>query len=326
MHFAPYDQPVLAKSIWQLVNTFIPFGICWAAAYFSLAIHVALSLVFSVVTGFLLLRIFIIFHDCCHRSFFKRRAANEWLGFITGVLTFTPYEQWKNTHATHHATSGNLDKRGTGDIWTVTLREFSAMPRWKKMLYGMYRNPLMMFFVGPIYIFLLDYRVNRKQASQKERWNTYLTNLGIVLLMTALCFVFGWQAVLLVQIPIFMISGMAGIWLFYVQHQFEQSYYEASDAWTYKQAALQGSSFFHLPKWLHWLTGNIGYHHIHHLNPRVPNYHLPLLFRNNAELREVPTITLKNSFATLRLRFWDEQAKKMVGWREWRAWKRTFNL
>ncbi len=248
---------------------------------------------------------------------------NEMIGYIAGVLTFTPYEQWRNTHVTHHATSGNLDKRGTGDIWTLTVKEFSALSSWKKLVYRLYRNPLVMFTVGPIYIFLIDYRVNRKQITPKERFNTYATNLGIVLLLGALTAVFGWQAMLLVQIPMFMISGMAGIWLFYVQHQFEESYYEANEQWSYKLAALQGSSFFRLPKFLHWLTGNIGYHHIHHLNPRVPNYFLPIVFKMHDELRDVPTLTIRSSFSTLRLRLWDEDEKKMVGWREWRRWTKV---
>ena len=322
-NLSPYDQPVLSKSIWQLVNTLVPFGLAWYGAFFSLSIHYMLSLFFTCLAGALLVRVFIIFHDCCHRSFFKNRRANELVGYITGVLTFTPYEQWRSTHVTHHATSGNLDKRGTGDIWTLTVKEYCELSWWRRGYYRMYRNPFVMFLLGPILIFLFDYRMNRKKVTNKERWNTYYTNAGIVLLMAGLTVIFGWQAVLLVQIPMFMISSIAGISLFYVQHQFEESYYESDNQWDYKHAALQGSSFFKLPKILHWFTGNIGFHHIHHLNPRIPNYHLPLLFKKYAELRDVPTITLVSSIATLRLRLWDEQAKKMVGWREMRQWRRA---
>ena len=304
--------------MWQLVNTGVPLALSWYGAYLALSFHFLLSFLLAAVAGALLLRVFIIFHDCCHRSFFKYKWLNEVVGYITGVLTFTPYEQWRNTHVTHHATSGNLDKRGTGDIWTLTVQEYSKLSSWKKFVYRIYRNPLFMFVMGPIFIFLLDYRVNRKHISTKERWNTYATNLGIVALLGTLSFFFGWQAMLAVQIPMFMISGITGIWLFYVQHQFEESYYESNDQWNYKLAALKGSSYFRLPTVLNWLTGNIGYHHIHHLNPRVPNYHLPRVYSQFAELRDVPTLTMASSVATLRLRLWDEDAKKMVGWREWR--------
>lgn len=315
---SPYDQPVLRRSIWQLVNTVVPLALSWYGAYAALSYHFLLSLLLACVAGTLLLRVFIIFHDCCHRSFFKSKRLNEVVGYVAGVLTFTPYEQWRSTHVTHHATSGNLDKRGTGDIWTLTVKEYAARSRWKRFVYRVYRNPLVMFTVGPIYIFLLDYRINRRHITRKERFNTYATNVGIVSMLALLSWIFGWQAMLAVQVPMFMVSGIVGIWLFYVQHQFEESYYESNDEWNYKHAALQGSSFFRLPKLLQWLTGNIGFHHIHHLNPRVPNYHLPTVFRKFAELRDVPTLTLSSSFATLRLRLWDEDAKKMVGWREWR--------
>ena len=307
------------------MNTFVPLALSWVGAYLLLSIHLLLALLCASVAGILLIRIFIIFHDCCHRSFFHNRRLNEIVGFVTGVLTFTPYEQWRNTHVTHHATSGNLDKRGTGDIWTLTVQEYSQLTRWKKFVYRMYRNPLLMFTVGPIYIFLFDYRVNRPRISHKERWNTYATNVGIIGLIATLTMIFGWQAVLIVQIPMFMISGMAGIWLFYVQHQFEESYYESNEQWNYKHAALRGSSFFQMPKPLKWLTGNIGYHHIHHLNARIPNYSLPIVYDKVEELRDVPTLTLRSSLSTLRLRLWDEDAHKMIGWREWRRIRKGSN-
>jgi omega-6 fatty acid desaturase (delta-12 desaturase) len=319
---APHDQPVLSKSIWQIINTLGPIALLWYAAYWSLSVHYGLTLLFSVITGALLVRNFIIFHDCCHRSFFKNRRANEIIGYITGVLTFTPYEQWRFTHVTHHATSGNLDKRGTGDIWTLTVREYCELPRKQRFLYRLYRNPFVMFIIGPIYIFGIDYRTNRPDAPMKERINTHLTNLGIAAICGGLIAAVGWQAFLLVHVPVFMVSGILGIWMFYVQHQFEESYYESDSSWNYVDAALKGSSYFHLPQILHWFTGNIGFHHIHHLNPRVPNYFLQTVFAKHAKFRAVPTITIMSSFATMRLRLWDEQAKQMVGWKEMRTWRR----
>ncbi|CAM4239412.1 Fatty acid desaturase [Paenibacillus phoenicis] len=221
---APYERPSLKRSIWQIVNTFVPFFVLWYAAYWSLSVSYWLALIPAVLAAGLLVRIFIIFHDCCHGAFFANRTANEVLGTIAGILTCCPYHQWRRSHSVHHATSGNLDRRGMGDIWTLTVEEYLALPRLKRLAYRMYRNPLIMFGLGPTYVFLIEYRFNRKGARMKERLNTYIINLGIAAVAGLLCWTIGWQAFLLVQGPIFLLSSLAGFWLYYVQHQFEGTY------------------------------------------------------------------------------------------------------
>ncbi|WP_090831540.1 MULTISPECIES: fatty acid desaturase [unclassified Bacillus (in: firmicutes)] len=312
---APYEQASLKASIWQIVNTLGPFFVLWFLAYKSLEVSYLLTLAISVVAGGFLIRTFIIFHDCCHHSFFKNRKANKVLGMITGVLTVFPYEQWAHDHSVHHATSGNLDKRGTGDIWTLTVDEYLALSSMQKLGYRLYRNPIVMFVLGPIWVFLILNRFNRKGARKSERLNTYLANaliVGVIALMSALI---GWQNFLLVQGPIFWISGAAGIWMFYVQHTFEDSYFEEDKNWEYVKAAVEGSSFYKLPKLLQWLTGNIGFHHVHHLSPRVPNYMLEAAHKNTAPLQNVPTITLLSSLTSLKFRLWDEESKNFVGFK-----------
>nr|WP_263323120.1 fatty acid desaturase [Neobacillus sp. Marseille-Q6967] len=313
---APYERSNLKASIWQLVNTLLPFFGLWMLAYQSLKVSYLLTLAISVIAAGFLVRIFIIFHDCCHQSFFKNRQANKIIGTITGVLTLFPYSQWQHDHNVHHATSSNLDKRGTGDIWVLTVDEYLAAKFWQRIQYRLYRNPLVMFGLGPIYQFLLKNRFNRKGARKKERMNTYLTNFLIAVIVAFLCMTIGWEAFLLVQGPIFLISGSLGIWLFYVQHTFEDSYFEEDQHWEYVKAAVEGSSFYKLPKLLQWLTGNIGYHHVHHLSPRVPNYKLEEVHNKTLPLQNVPTITLATSLSSLKFRLWDEEAKKFVGYKE----------
>jgi acyl-lipid omega-6 desaturase (Delta-12 desaturase) len=310
---APYGKPNVKRSIWQVINTCLPFFLLWYAAYWSLSVSYWLTLVLACLAAGLLVRIFIIFHDCCHGSFFPNRTANEVLGTLTGILTCCPFYQWRHSHSVHHATSGNLDRHGTGDIWTLTVEEYLALPPLKRLAYRMYRNPLIMFGLGPSYIFLIDYRFNRKGAKMKERLNTYLTNLGIAAVAGLLCWTIGWKAFLLVQGPIFLISGLAGVWLFYVQHQFEGAYFEKDEKWDYLDAALRGSSFYKLPKVLHWFTGNIGFHHIHHLSPRVPNYYLKLAHEENTIFQDVVPVSLLSSLKSLQFRIWDEHRKKLMG-------------
>ncbi|WP_226669996.1 fatty acid desaturase [Metabacillus litoralis] len=313
---APYEKSTTKESIWQIINTVGPFLILWILAYQSLAISYWLALVPIIIAAGFLTRIFIIFHDCTHFSFFKSRRANRILGTMMGVLTLFPFDQWGHDHAVHHATSGNLDKRGTGDIWTLTVKEYKEAPLKLRLAYRFYRNPFVMFGLGPIYVFLLKNRFNRKNARKKERNNTYLTNLIIAALVAILCVTLGWQSFLLVQGSIFMISGSIGIWLFYVQHTFEDSYFEVNSEWEYVLAAVEGSSFYKLPKFMQFLTGNIGYHHVHHLSPRVPNYKLEKAHNNTEPLQNVPTISLATSLKSLRFRLWDEDAKNFVSFRE----------
>ncbi|MGG5254121.1 fatty acid desaturase [Neobacillus sp. SM06] len=313
---APYEKSTTKASIWQLINTFVPFFLLWFLAYKSLAVSYVLTLLLTVIAAGFLVRIFIIFHDCCHHSFFKNRSLNRVLGTLTGVLTLFPYDQWAHDHSVHHATSSNLDKRGTGDLWILTVEEYTTSPLIKKIGYRMYRNPFVMFGLGPIYQFLIKNRFNRKGARKEERMNTYVTNGLIVILFGSLSWLIGWQNFLLIQGPIFFISGAAGIWLFYVQHTFEDSYFEEDANWEYVKAAVEGSSFYKLPKLLQWLTGNIGYHHVHHLSPRIPNYLLETAHNRTADLQNVPTVTLATSWKSLQFHLWDEKNKKFVGYKD----------
>ncbi len=306
----------IKKSVWQLINTVVPFIILWYLAYKSLSVSYLLAVVPSLLAAGFMTRIFIIFHDCTHYSFFKSRRANRIVGTCMGVLTLFPFDQWGHDHAIHHATSGNLDKRGTGDIWTLTVDEYVAAPFRLRLAYRLYRNPFVMFGLGPIYVFLLKNRFNRKGARQKERMNTYLTNIIIVAVVAILCWAIGWQSFLLVHGTIFLIAGSVGIWLFYVQHTFEDSYFEEDKDWEYVKAAVEGSSFYKLPKILQFLTGNIGFHHVHHLSPRVPNYKLEEAHNNTLPLKNVPTITLATSLRSLRFRLWDEKSNNFVTFKD----------
>ncbi|RTE09931.1 fatty acid desaturase [Paenibacillus whitsoniae] len=318
---APYEKPQWKMSMWQIVNTVGPFLVLWVLAFLSLSVSVWLTLLVDVLAAGFLVRIFIIFHDCCHKSFFRNKWANEAVGTLMGILTFVPFHQWRHTHAVHHASSGNLDRRGVGDIWTLTAQEYVEASRLRKLTYRLYRNPVIMFLVGPIYIFLIDYRFNRKRAGMKERMNTYLTNAVIVGTCGLLIWGIGWQSFLLIEGPMFLLSGMAGIWLFYVQHNYEETYYENETEWDYVKAAMHGSSFYRLPRVLQWITGNIGYHHIHHLSPRVPNYHLEKAHQANEVLRDVQTITLRTSLQSLKFRIWHEEKKRFITFREMKVMK-----
>lgn len=294
----------------------MPFIILWYLAYKSLSVSYWLALVPSLLAAGFMTRVFIIFHDCTHHSFFRSRRVNRIVGTCMGVLTLFPFDQWGHEHSVHHATSGNLDKRGTGDIWTLTVNEYLAAPFRLRLAYRLYRNPFVMFGLGPIYVFLLKNRFNRKGARKKERMNTYLTNVLIVALVGLLCWALGWQSFLLVHGSIFLIAGSIGIWLFYVQHTFEDSYFEEDKDWEYVKAAVEGSSFYKLPKILQFLTGNIGFHHVHHLSPRVPNYKLEEAHNNTLPLKNVPTITLATSLRSIRFRLWDEQNNNFVTFKD----------
>jgi omega-6 fatty acid desaturase (delta-12 desaturase) len=313
---APFEQSNTKSSVRQLLNTFPPFFLLWIAAYMSLSVSYWLTLLFAILASGFVIRIFIVFHDCCHQSFFKSRKANEILGTIAGVITLVPYHQWKHSHAMHHATSSNLDKRGIGDMWLYTVKEYVAASPWKRLAYRLYRSPFVMFGIGPIATFLVQYRFNVKGAKRSERINTWVTNLSILALYGLLSWVLGWQNFLIIQVPIFWVSGALGIWLFYVQHQFEDSYFENEEEWSYVKAAVDGSSYYKLPKLLQWITGNIGFHHVHHLSPRVPNYHLEEAHNAVPPLQQATTITLATSLKALRFRLWDEDNKAFVSFKQ----------
>ncbi|MFD0960115.1 fatty acid desaturase [Paenibacillus chungangensis] len=312
----PYENHERGISIRQMFNTLVPLAALWYAAYYCLSISYWLTLAIGVVAAGFVIRTFIIFHDCCHGSFFRSKRANDIVGIITGVITFVPYQQWKNSHAIHHATSSNLDKRGVGDLWILTVEEYVSASWLTKLTYRFYRNPLVMFGLGPIFVFLLQYRFNRKGARKKERMNTYLMNVLLVVTYGLLGWAIGWKELLLVQGPIFYLSGVLGIWLFYVQHQFEDSYFEHEEEWSYVNAAVDGSSFYKLPKVLQWLTGNIGFHHVHHLSPKVPNYKLEVAHEATPPLHKATTINILQSLESLKFRLWDEEGKRFVSFKQ----------
>ena len=269
-----FAKPDTVVGVRQLLNTLLPFLLLWFLAYQSLSLSAWLAVPLAMIAGGFVVRMFIIFHDCTHGSFFKSQKANRIVGTISGIITLFPFEKWKREHNIHHATSGNLDKRGTGDIWVMTVEEYAEASFWGRLAYRLYRNPIVMFGLGPIYLFLIANRFNRKEAKRKERMSTYITNVSIVAIYSILILAIGWEAFLIIQLPILYVAGSLGIWLFYVQHQFEDSYYEDETEWDFVKAAVDGSSYYKLPKILQWVSGSIGYHHVHHLSPRVPNYHL----------------------------------------------------
>jgi omega-6 fatty acid desaturase (delta-12 desaturase) len=310
---AKFQQPSLARAIWQILNTYVPFALLWVAMYYVMAISWWLVVPLAVLAGGFLVRIFIIFHDCGHGSYFASRRANDVVGFISGVFTFTPYFHWRWEHNIHHATCGHLEKRGVGDIWTLTVQEYLEASRWKRFAYRLARNPLVLFVIAPLYLFLIRERFPSRGAKYRERVSVYWMNLAILLVALGLSSIFGWKAYLLIQLIVISVAGSAGVWLFYVQHQFEDVYWEHSEEWDYTRAALEGSSFYKLPKILQWFSGNIGFHHIHHLSARIPNYNLERCHNAHPMFQQVQPITFLASFKSLTFRLWDEQRRKLVG-------------
>jgi omega-6 fatty acid desaturase (delta-12 desaturase) len=301
------------RAVWQLVNTLVPYVAVWYLMYLCVAISYWLVVPLSVLAGGFVVRLFIIHHDCGHGSFFKSTRANNILGFITGVLTLTPYHHWRWEHATHHATSGDLDRRGVGDIWTMTVQEYLESSLSRRFAYRIARNPLILFVVAPLYLFLVKNRIPAAKAGRRERQSVHLTNLAILGMAIGLSMVFGIKAYLVIQLTAMMVAGSAGVWLFYVQHQFEGVYWERHREWDYLAAALQGSSFYKLPKILQWFSGNIGFHHIHHLSSRIPNYHLERCHKAEPLFQTVQPVTFFGSFKSFTFRLWDEQKCKLVG-------------
>lgn len=308
----PFEGSDVKASVRQLVNTIPPFFIAWFLAYQALEVSIWLTIALSAVAAAFVIRTFIIFHDCTHGSFFKDKKANAVVGTITGIMTLFAYEKWKREHSIHHASSGNLDKRGVGDIWVMTIEEYVEASKWERFKYRMYRNPLVMFGFGPLFLVLISSRFNRKDARKKERNNTYLINISLVVIYSLLIWAIGWQAFLIVQGTTMFIAGALGIWLFYVQHTFEDSYFEDESEWDYVKAAVEGSSYYQLPKVLQWVTGNIGFHHVHHLSPRVPNYNLEKAHESTPPLQQATTINIKSSLKSLRYKVYDAKNKTFV--------------
>jgi omega-6 fatty acid desaturase (delta-12 desaturase) len=309
---AKYAQPDNWRSIWQVINTLIPYSVLFYLSMRSLEISFWLTLPLVILTAGFMVRTFIIFHDCGHGAFFKTRKANDWLGRLTGLLTFTPYYSWKHNHSIHHATAGNLDRRGKGDVYTMTVQEYLEAPWWKKFAYRVMRQPVFMFFFGSLIVFVFAHRIP-PSSDRREQASVWWTNLALVFYVLGMGLVFGWKAYLIVQTLVIFFGASVGIWLFYIQHNFEGTYWERQSSWDFLKASIQGSSFYKLPAVLQWFTGNIGFHHIHHLSPKIPNYKLPKCFKENP-LFQVKPLTLLSSFKSLRLRLWDEQERCMVGW------------
>ncbi|MBN2547578.1 MAG: fatty acid desaturase [Anaerolineales bacterium] len=309
---SPYQIPDLYRSLWQVADTLIPFFALWYLMVRSLEISYWLTLALSIPTAGFMVRTFILFHDCCHGSFFKSRQANEILGIITGILTFTPFYRWKHDHAIHHASAGNLDRRGTGDVATLTRLEYQALPWYKKLGYRTMRHPLFLFTIGATLSFVVLQRIPMPKSGKRESASVIWTDLALAGVISLLIWLVGWKAFLLVQLPIVIIACSAGVWLFYVQHQYENVYWERQDKWNFFKAAMEGSSFYQLPAILQWFSGNIGFHHIHHLSPKIPNYNLPRAYKDNP-LFHVAPLTVWRSFKSATLHLWDEEQRKLVG-------------
>ena len=308
-----YQDPDPIRSWWQVINTLVPYFLLWVLMIFSLEVSYWLTLLLAIPAAGFMVRTFIIFHDCGHGSFFRSKRANNTLGIITGIITFTPYYRWRHHHAVHHATAGDLDRRGVGDVYTMTVEEYQALPLPKKFLYQLSRNPLLMFTIGSTAVFLIAHRFPYKTTGKRERYSVYWTNMALLGIFILATLTIGWKAYLLVQMPILILGTTVGVWLFYVQHQFEDVYWERHKNWSFESAALEGSSFYKLPRPFQWITGNIGFHHIHHLSPRIPNYNLEKCHNDNPIFQEVEPLTLLDSLRCLSLRLWDENKRIMVG-------------
>lgn len=313
---ASYQHSDLKRSLWQIADSVVPYLALWYLAYRLLAVSFWLALPVTLLAAGFMVRVFIIFHDCGHGSFFRSDASNRAVGYITGILTLTPYDDWREEHAKHHATAGDLDRRGDGDVWTMTVREYREASFWRRTGYRLYRSPLVFLGVAPLYLFMVRHRLTRAGSSPRARMSVYVTNLALLAIFGALFATAGVTATLLVELPLLATAGAAGIWLFYVQHQFEGVYWARRGERDFVAAAMDGSSLYALPKVLQWFSGNIGFHHIHHLAPRIPNYRLPKAYREQPLLRRVDRLTLLGSLRSLRLRLYDEDAHRLVSFRE----------
>ncbi|MBN9018039.1 MAG: fatty acid desaturase [Rhizobiales bacterium] len=320
---AAFREPDEVRSVVEILVTALPFAGFWVVMWWLVSTgHWWLALFFTVPAAAFLVRLFMIQHDCGHDAFFRSRAVNGWVGRIIGVATFTPYDYWRRTHAVHHAGSGNLDQRGMGDVTTLTVEEYRASGFWGRVGYRAYRHPLVMFGIGPAYLFLLQYRL--PIGLMREGWRPWAsamgTNLAIIAVAAFLIWLVGLGPFLMIQLPIVAVAGSIGVWLFYVQHQFEGTFWARPPEWTHQEAALHGSSYYVLPGFLRWMTANIGLHHIHHLASRIPYYNLPKVLRTHPELGSIGRVTLSDSLRTVRLVLWDERRRQMVPFKGWRRW------
>lgn len=312
-----FESPSTAKSIFQILNSVIPYFITWTIAYVFIYTHPVVSALSILIAGGLVVRIFIIQHDCGHGSFFKSKLAMKIVGYCCGILTFTPFGAWQKTHSIHHATSGNLDHRGIGDITMLTIKEYEALSPFEKLRYRLIRNVFVAIIFGPFFLFLVIQRIPAYFRSLKASGSSvHYTNIGILILYGSLLYFLDWKKVLLVQLPIMWIAATCGGFLFYVQHQFEETYWERDNKWDYLTASLKGSSFFKLPKILQWFSGNIGFHHVHHFSARIPNYRLEECHNMLSKFSEVEAMTLWEGIKNLGLSLWDEDSKDLISFAE----------
>jgi omega-6 fatty acid desaturase (delta-12 desaturase) len=310
---APYARPRLGRSLLDLATSVLPYVALLAAMYWALSVSYLLVLLVAVPASGFLMRTFILFHDCSHGSFLSSRKANLWLGTALGLFVYSPFLRWRHDHAIHHATSGDLDRRGGGDVRTLTVEEYLALAPRAQLAYRLFRNPLVMFSLGPIVALVIGPRMIARSARPRMRRSVIGTNIALAVLVGALCWLIGWRDYLLLQTPTVLLAGSTGIWLFYVQHQFEDAYWErGADGWSYADAALRGSSYLKLPKVLQFFSGNIGLHHVHHLSARIPNYNLQRAHDENPIFHDVPVLSLRDGLRAVRLKLWDEEGGRMV--------------
>lgn len=315
---ARYQGSDVARSIFQIATTLVPLALAFVVMHWSLGVSYWLTLLLSLPTAGLLVRTFIIMHDCTHGSFLPSRRWNDFVGYVTGVLTLTPYDQWRRDHALHHASSGDLDRRGHGDINTLTVREYLALDRWGRLKYRLFRHPFTLLGLGPLHLMVNQrFRAAGTTATKdKQVRSVWMTNLGIVVGIAFFGYLFGFRDVLMIYLPSIYLAGMGGVWLFYVQHQFEDAYWEPHENWDYVTSAIAGSSYFKMPAVLQWFTGSIGLHHVHHLGPKIPNYRLQRAHDENPLFHDVTVITLAHTRRLLRLTLWDEEQKRLVRFRD----------
>jgi len=320
---APYAKPDLARSVFDVATSVVAYLALTAVMYMALDVSLLLVLVLAVPAAGALVRTFIVFHDCAHGSFLPWRRANHWLGIACGLLVYAPFHIWRHEHAVHHASAGDLDRRGRGDLETLTVAEWVALSRTKRLAYRTFRNPLVMLGLGPIWALMIEPRLVPGSARARFGRTIIATNIALAVLLGGLCALVGWRAVLVVQLPTAMLAGAAGIWMFYVQHQFEDVYWERKEDWSYAEAALRGSSYLKLPRFLQFVTGNIGLHHVHHLSARIPNYNLQRAHDENPVFHDVPQLNFWDGVRALQLKLYDEDRARMVTFRETRPVRTT---
>jgi len=315
---ATYREPSSLRSIFEIAITVLPFAALWVVIWALLDHAYWLSLLLAVPAAGFLVRLFMIQHDCGHGSFFRHRLANDWIGRVIGVLTLTPYDLWRRSHAAHHASAGNLDGRGIGDIATLTLREYRSRSFWGRLGYRLYRHPAVMFTLGPAHLFLLQHRfpVGFMRSGWLPWISTMATNVALTAMVSLLMWLIGIKAFLIVHLPIMLLAASIGVWLFYVQHQFEKTSWDREPNWNFQDAALHGSSHYDLPAILRWFTANIGMHHVHHVCSRIPYYRLPRVLRDYPEPKDLNRLTLVDSFRCVRFTLWDEKRRLLISFRE----------